>query len=393
METAAMSADNWTNFSLTEEQEMIRDTARKFAEEVLLPQAIDIDRDCRFPVETFKQMSELGFLGLPLSEEMEGAGMGYFAYCIALEELARHCGSTALSLEAHISLCAYLIDTYANDEQRKKYVPDLATGRKLGAFALTEPGCGSDSGASTTTAKKDGSDYVLNGRKAFITNANYAGTFVVTARTNPDLSLGARGISAFIAEAGSDGLIVEKGEEKLGMRGSDWGSVVFEDCRVPAENLIGKEDEGFRFFMGTLDAGRVAVGALALGLAQGAYDRALAYSKERMAFGKPLSEQQAVGFKFAEMASRIEASRHLVYHGCRLKDHGNERYRKEAAIAKTFAAKTASYCAYEAIQILGGCGFVSEYHVERIYRDAKLCEIGEGTNEICHLVTARELLR
>jgi butyryl-CoA dehydrogenase len=387
-----MSADNWTNFSLSEDQEMIRDTARKFAEERLLPQAIEIDQQARFPKETFEEMAELGFLGLPLSEDVDGAGLGYFAYCLVLEELARHCGSTALSLEAHISLCAYLIDKHGNDEQRKKFVPDLAMGSKFGAFALTEPHCGSDAGASKTTAKLDGDAYVLNGRKSFITNANVAGTFVVTARTHPDESLGAKGISAFIVDRETQGLIVEKGEQKLGMRGSDWANLVFEDMRVPVENRIGEENEGFRFFMETLDAGRIAVGAIALGLAQGAHERALQYSKERMAFGKPLAAQQAVAFKLAEMASRIEASRHLVYHGMRLKEQGAANYRKEAAMAKTFAAQTASYCADEAIQIHGGYGYVNEYHVERIYRDAKLCEIGEGTNEICNLVIGREVL-
>ncbi|MEZ5990095.1 MAG: acyl-CoA dehydrogenase family protein, partial [Planctomycetota bacterium] len=317
-----MSSEIWTNLSLTEEQEMIRDTARKFANEVLLPKAIEIDRDQRFPTESFEQMAELGFLGLPIREELGGAGLDYTSYCLALEEIAKVCGSTALSLEAHISLCTYLIAEFASDEQRQRYVPALAAGEVLGSFALTEPGAGSDAGGTRTTARRDGDAWVLNGRKAFITNANFAGTFVVTARTDPDETKGTKGISAFIVERDTPGLVVEKGEEKLGMRGSDWGNLVFEDCRVPAANLMGVEGEGFAFFMKTLDAGRIAIAALALGLAEGAYERSLRYAQERIAFGKPLARQQAVAFKLAEMATRIEASRHLVMHGLRLKEQG-----------------------------------------------------------------------
>ena len=387
-----MSAENWTNLTLNEEQEMIRDTARKFAEDVLAPIAIEIDRDMRFPVETFKQMGELGFMGLPIAEELGGAGLDYTSYCLALEELAKVCGSTALSLEAHISLCTYLIAEFATEEQKKKYVPPLASGEHIGSFALTEPNAGSDSGGTQTTARKDGDHYVLNGRKAFITNANYAQTFVVTARTDLTAEVGTKGISALIVERDTPGLVIEKGEEKLGMRGSDWGNLVFEDCRVPCANLMGEENKGFQFFMKTLDAGRVAIAALSLGLAEGAYNRALQYAQERMAFGKPLAKQQAVAFKLAEMATRIECSRHLVMHGLRLKDQGGDNFVKEAAMAKIVASECASYCADEAIQILGGYGYVSEYHVERIYRDAKLCEIGEGTSEICRLVVSRQIM-
>jgi len=387
-----MTADNWTNLSLTEEQEMIRDMARKFATEELAEHAIEIDRDCRFPTETFEALGELGFLGLPISEDLGGGGMGYFGYCLALEELAKACGSTALGVEAHISLCTYLIDRYASEEQRTKYVPDLAAGKKLGAFGLTEPGAGSDAGGTKSTAKLDGDHYVLNGRKAFITNANYAGTFVVTARTDLSEEVGTKGISAFIVERDTPGLVIEKGEEKLGMRGSDWANLVFEDMRVPVANRIGEEGEGFVFFMKTLDAGRVAIAALALGLAEGAYERALQYANERQTFGKPLARHQAVAFKLAEMATRIEASRHLVYHGARLHDQGADQFAKEAAMAKIVASECATYCADEAIQIHGGYGYVAEYHVERIYRDAKLCEIGEGTSEICRLVVSRQIL-
>ncbi len=388
-----MSDAIWNNFQLTEEQEMIRSEAKRFAEEVLLPQAIEVDRDSRFPAETFKQMAELGFLGLPISEEMDGAELGYFAYCLVLEELAKHCGSTALSLEAHISLCTYLIDQFASEEQRKKYVPPLARGEVLGSFGLTEPGAGSDAGGTRTTAKRDGDHYVINGRKAFITNANVAETFVITARTDGDEAVGTKGISAFIVEKNTKGFVVEKGEEKLGMRGSDWANLVFEDMRIPVENRIGEEGEGFKFFMKTLDAGRVAIAALSLGLAEGAYERARRYAQERIAFGKPLAKQQAVAFKLAEMATRIEASRHLVYHGCRLKDAGTQDFAREAAMAKVVASECATFCADEAIQIHGGYGYTREYHVERIYRDAKLCEIGEGTSEICRLVISRQILK
>ncbi len=387
-----MNGEEWTNFRLTEEQEMIRDTARKFAEEQLLPQAVDIDLEARFPAETFRQMAELGFLGLPISEEMGGAGMGYFAYCLALEEIAKVCASTALGLEAHISLCTYLIDSFASEEQRRKYVPDLASGEKLGSFGLTEPEAGSDAGGTRTVARRDGDSYVIDGRKAFITNANHAGTFVITARTDSESSTGTKGISAFIVERDTPGFHIEKGETKLGMRGSDWANLVFEGMRVPVENRIGGEGEGFQFFMKTLDAGRVAIGALALGIAEGAYERALRYAQERMAFGKPLAKQQAVAFKLAEMATRIECARHLVYHGCRLKDQGVEAFAKEAAMAKVVASEAATFCADEAIQIHGGYGYTAEYHVERMYRDAKLCEIGEGTSEICRLVISRRIL-
>lgn len=387
-----MSSEAWHNFMLNEEQEMIRDTARKFATEVIAPRAIEIDRDQTFPKDVFDQMGELGFLGLPISEEMGGAGMGYFAYCLALEEIAKVCGSTALGVEAHISLCTYLIDTFANEEQRKKFVPALASGQALGSFALTEPGAGSDAGSSKTRAVLDGDSYVISGRKSFITNAHYAQTFVVTARTDLQEDSGTKGLSAFIVDKDTPGFIIEKGEEKLGMRGSDWANLVFEDMRVPVANRIGEEGEGFSIFMKTLDAGRIAIAALALGLAEGAYERALAYSKERIAFGKPLAKQQAVAFKLADMATRIESSRHLVYHGCRLKDHGHENYARQAAIAKIVASECASYCADEAIQILGGYGYTRAYEVERIYRDAKLCEIGEGTTEICRLVVSRQIL-
>ena len=387
-----MSGEAWHNFMLSEEQEMIRDTAAKFATEVIAKRAIEIDREQIFPTDIFDQLAELGFLGLPISEEMGGAGVGYFGYCLALEEVAKVCGSTALGIEAHISLCTYLIDTFGSLEQRKKYVPALASGKALGAFALTEPGAGSDAGSSKTKAVRDGDVYLISGRKAFITNANYAKIFVVTARTDTASERGTKGISAFIVERDTEGLVIEKGEEKLGMRGSDWANLAFDDMRVPVENRIGEEGEGFGIFMKTLDAGRIAIAALALGLAEGAYEKALAYAKERIAFGKPLAKQQAVAFKLAEMATRIEASKHLVYHGCRLKDQGNESYVRQAAMAKIVASECASYCADEAIQILGGYGYTREYEVERIYRDAKLCEIGEGTSEICRLVVSRQIL-
>lgn len=375
---------------LTEEQRMLRDLVRDFANDRVLPQAIEIDRDQRFPVDTFKQMGEMGLLGLPIPEEYEGAGVDAVSAVMVVEELAKVCGSTALGLAAHTSLCLWPIYTFGNDDQRSRWVPDLASGRKLGAFGLTEANAGSDSGGTRTTAVKDGDHWVLNGSKIFITNANYAGTFVVTAVT--DREKGTRGgITSFVLERGMDGFDIHKGDEKLGMRGSDWGELTFVDCRVPADQMLGQLGQGFPNFMKTLDGGRVGIGALSLGLAEGAYERSMAYSKEREAFGKPIAQQQAVAFMLADMAMNIEASRHLVLHAARLKQAGLP-YSKQAAMAKLFASEAAMKICYDAIQVHGGYGFTVEYHVERMWRDAKLCTIGEGTSEIQRIVISREIL-
>jgi alkylation response protein AidB-like acyl-CoA dehydrogenase len=295
-----------------------------------------------------------------------------------------------LTLAAHISLCTYPIYAYASEEQKKKYLPALASGKTFGAFGLTEPNAGSDAGGTQTTAVRRGDHYVLNGTKIFITNANYSNTFIVTAKT--EKAEGSRGITAFIVERDMSGFTVNKGPEKMGMRGSDWGELVFENTEVPAENILGKEGEGFKIFMKTLDGGRISIGALALGIAQGALDKSTAYAKERVQFGKPIINHEGIGFKIAEMAANVEAARHLVYNAARLK-MAKKPYTKESAIAKLFASEIAMRAACDAIQIHGGYGYSVEYHVERYWRDAKLCTIGEGTSEIQKLVIARLLAK
>ena len=375
---------------LTEEQTLLRDTVRDFAREEVLPQAIEIDREARFPRETFKKIAELGLLGLPIPEEFEGAGVDAVTGALVIEELAKVCASTALGVAAHTSLCLWPIYTFGNEEQRARYVPDLASGRKLGAFGLTEPDAGSDSGGTRTRAVRDGDDWVLNGTKVFITNANYADTFVVTAVTDAEKKTRG-GITSFILERGTPGFTISKGDEKLGMRGSDWGELAFADCRVPHANVLGNVGEGFSNFMQTLDGGRIGIGALSLGIAEGAYDLARRYAKERSAFGKPIAQKQAVAFMLADMAVRIEAARGLIRKAALLKDAGVP-YTTEAAMAKLYASEMAMKVTFDAIQVHGGYGFTTEYHVERMYRDAKLCTIGEGTSEIQRIVISRAVL-
>lgn len=385
-ETSSMT----TTFDLTDEQQMIRETVRKFALEEIEPIAAEIDETRRFPMETWRKMAELGLCGIPISEEYGGAGLDTLSYIIAVEEISRVCASTGLTLAAHVSLGTYPIYAWGSESLKRKYVPALASGEELGGYGLTEPGAGSDSGGTKTTAVRKGDRYVLNGRKCFITNATYAKSLICTAVTDP--SKGAKGISAFVVERAFPGFSIEKGEVKLGMRGSDWASLVFEDCEVPAENVVGPEGEGFKTFMKTLDGGRISIGALALGIAQGAMDKAVAFANERVTFGKKLHEHQAVAFKLADMAVQVEAARHLVYHAARLKDAGRP-FGRESAIAKLYASEAAMKVAYDAIQIYGGNGYSREYPVERYLRDAKLCTIGEGTSEIQRLVISRALLK
>lgn len=385
-ETSSMT----TTFDLTDEQQMIRETVRKFALEEIEPIAAEIDETRRFPMETWRKMAELGLCGIPISEEYGGAGLDTLSYIIAVEEISRVCASTGLTLAAHVSLGTYPIYAWGSESLKRKYVPALASGEELGGYGLTEPGAGSDSGGTKTTAVRKGDRYVLNGRKCFITNATYAKSLICTAVTDP--SKGAKGISAFVVERAFPGFSIEKGEVKLGMRGSDWASLVFEDCEVPAENVVGPEGEGFKTFMKTLDGGRISIGALALGIAQGAMDKAVAFANERVTFGKKLHEHQAVAFKLADMAVQVEAARHLVYHAARLKDAGRP-FGRESAIAKLYASEAAMKVAYDAVQIYGGNGYSREYPVERYLRDAKLCTIGEGTSEIQRLVISRALLK
>lgn len=375
---------------LSEEQRMMQESIREFARAELLPQAIEIDREQRFPVDTFRQMGEMGLLGMPVSEDLEGSGLDAVTASLVIAELARCCGSTALGVAAHNSLCLWPIDTFGTEEQRARWVPELASGRTLGAFGLTEAGAGSDAGGTLTTARRDGDNWVLNGSKIFITNAQHAGTFVVTAVT--DKAKGTRGgITSFIVERGASGFGIHKGDEKLGMRASDWGELSFDDCVVPGDQMLGELGQGFSNFMKTLDGGRVGIAALALGIAEGAFEHSLSYASEREAFGGPIAKKQAVAFMLADMATQIEAARHLVRSAARLKDAGRP-YGKEAAMAKLFASEMAMKVCSDAIQVLGGYGYTADYHVERMYRDAKLCTIGEGTSEIQRIVISREIL-
>jgi alkylation response protein AidB-like acyl-CoA dehydrogenase len=374
---------------LSEQQLMIRDMVREFARTEVAPLAAEIDASHRFPVETWKKMVELGLPGIPFSEEVGGSGGDTLSYCLAVEELAKVCGSTGLTLAAHVSLGTWPIYAFGM-HLREQYVPGLIRGDHMGAYGLTEPNAGSDSGGTQTTAVDEGTHWRLNGRKCFCTNANYAGTFIVTAVTTP--GIGAKGISAFVVPKGIDGFFLEPGEHKLGMRGSDWGSLVFQDARIPKDHLLGPTGEGFKTFMKTLDGGRISIGALSLGIADGAYECALEYAKQREAFGGTLADLQAVQFKLANMALDIEASRHLIYHAARLKDAGLS-YSKEAAMGKLLASECAMRVTYDAIQIYGGMGYSREYPVERMWRDAKLCVIGEGTSEIQRLIIARNILR
>ncbi|MFT5049666.1 MAG: alkylation response protein AidB-like acyl-CoA dehydrogenase [Chlamydiales bacterium] len=390
--TALMQAlpDIKHSFDLTEDQVMIRDMVREFAENEVAPIASEIDENHRFPTETWKKIVDLGLTGIPFPEEVGGSGGSTLAYILAVEELSKVCASTGLTLAAHVSLGTYPIYAWGCDHLREEYVPKLIAGEYMGAYGLTEPNAGSDSGGTQTKAVLSGDEYVLNGRKCFITNANYAGTFICTAVT--DKSLGPKGISAFVVPRDIDGFRLEPGEVKLGMRGSDWASLVFEDARIPADHLLGPEGEGFSTFMKTLDGGRISIGALSLGIAVGAYECALRYAREREAFGKKLADQQAVQFKLADMALQIEGARHLVYHAARLKDQGAP-YTMEGAMGKLYASEVAMKVTYDAIQIYGGYGYSREYPVERMWRDAKLCTIGEGTSEIQRLVIARQIMR
>lgn len=378
------------SFDLTEDQRMIRDMVREFALAEVAPIAAEIDEEHRFPKDNWDKIVELGIPGIPFSEELGGSNGGTLAYAIAVEELSRICGSTGLTLAAHVSLGTYPIYKWGSDRLREEHVPKLIAGEYMGCYGLTEPNAGSDSGGTETTAVLEGDEWVLNGRKVFITNATHSGTFIVTAVT--DKSLGPKGISAFVLTKDTPGLSLEHGDEKLGMRGSDWASLVFEDARIPKDSMLGPEGEGFKTFMKTLDGGRISIGALGLGIAQGAYDCAVKYASERETFGKELNKHQAVSFKLANMAVEIEAARHLIYHSARLKDAG-QPFAKEAAMGKLYSSEVAMRCTYDAIQIFGGFGYSREYPVERMWRDAKLCTIGEGTSEIQRMIISRAILR
>jgi butyryl-CoA dehydrogenase len=377
------------DFELTEEQRMFRRMVRDFAEKEIAPRAEEMDETERFPDDLFRRMGELGILGLPFPEEYGGSGGEYTSMVIALEEIARVSGSMAITLDAQTSLCCEPIYLFGTEEQKRKYLVPLAQGEKIGAFGLTEPQAGSDAGATRTHAVRDGDEWVINGQKNFITNGSIADVVVITAKTDPEK--GTRGISSFIVEKGTPGFQPGRDEKKMGLKGSVTSELFFEDCRIPADNLLGKENEGFKQFLVTLDAGRVAISAMAVGLAQGAYERAVAYAQERVQFGQPIVKFQAVQWMIADMATEIEAARLLVQRAAWMRERGM-RFTKEAAMAKLFATEMSERACRKAIQIHGGYGYMREYEVERMYRDQRLCAIGEGTNEIQRLVIARQVL-
>lgn len=377
------------NFELTKEQEITKKMVKDFAEEVIQPRAIEIDRNAAFPEDIFKEMGSLGLLGIPFSEEYGGSGADTLTYALAVEEVGRVCGSTGLSYAAAVSLGSSPIYYFGTEEQKQKYLIPQASGKALGSFGLTEPNAGSDAGGTKTTAVGDGDEFVINGEKCFITNASFAKTIIVTAVTGKD-NRGKNIVSAIIVPTDVKGLSIKSEYEKMGVRGSDTAEIVLEEVRVPKENLLGDPDRGFKQFLHTLDGGRISIAALSLGIAQASYDKALKYAKERKQFGKSISKFQAIQFKLADMSMEIELARNMVSKAAWLKDN-NKPFTKEAAYAKLYASETAFRSANQAIQILGGYGYMREYEVERYLRDAKLLEIGEGTSEIQRLVIARQI--
>ncbi|GAB3796777.1 acyl-CoA dehydrogenase family protein [Virgibacillus kimchii] len=377
------------NFELTKEQRMVKKMVRDFAEASIRPKTIEIDKNARFPVEIFDQMAELGLMGIPFPEKYGGSDGDTLSYALAVEEIGRVCGSTGLSYAAAVSLGASPIYYFGTEEQKKKYLTPLASGKALGSFGLTEPNAGSDAGGTKTTATEDGADYIINGEKCFITNANFAETIIVTAVTGKR-SNGKNIISAIIVPADSEGLTITGNYDKMGVRGSDTAEIVLDNVRVPKENLLGDPEKGFKQFLYTLDGGRISIAALGLGIAQASLEKALEYAKERKQFGKSLSSFQAIQFKLADMSMEVELARNMVHKAAWLKDQ-DKSFSKEAAYAKLYATETAFRAANQAIQIHGGYGYMREYEVERYLRDAKLLEIGEGTSEIQRLVIARQL--
>jgi alkylation response protein AidB-like acyl-CoA dehydrogenase len=376
---------------LGEEHQQIREMVREFALREVAPIAAELDEQKRFPHETIPKLAELGLLGVPFPQEWGGAGLDHVAYMIVVEELSRVCGTTGITVAAHVSLGTNPIFAFGTDEQRRRWVPRAASGEALAAFALTEPGAGSDAKATKVTAVKDGDEYVVNGTKIYCTNGTHAATVVFTARTDPR-SEGADSIAAFVVEKGTPGFVYGKLEDKLGLRGSDTRELVFQECRIPAANRLGPEGAGFAQFMKTLEGGRISIGAMALGLAQGALDVALPHAKERMQFGKRLIDHQGVGNRLADMAMEIQAARNLVYEAAWRKDRGLP-FATVASMAKLFASEVGMRAAHGAVQVLGGLGYTRDLPAERILRDVKLCEIGEGTSEIQRLIIARALDR
>ncbi|MEK4027690.1 MULTISPECIES: acyl-CoA dehydrogenase [Bacillaceae] len=374
------------NFQLTEEHEMIRKMVRDFAKNEVAPTAAERDEEERFDMELFRKMADLGLTGIPWPEEYGGIGSDYLAYCIAVEELSRVCASTGVTLSAHTSLAGWPVYKFGTEEQKQKYLKPMAQGEKIGAYGLTEPGSGSDAGGMKTTARLEGNEYILNGSKIFITNGGIADIYIVFALTDPASKQ--RGTTAFIIEKDFPGFSVGKKEKKLGIRSSPTTEIIFEDCRVPKENVLGSEGEGFKIAMMTLDGGRNGIAAQAVGIAQGALDAAVEYAKERKQFGKPIAANQGISFKLADMATGIEASRLLTYQAAWLESN-NLPYGKESAMSKLMAGDTAMKVTTEAVQIFGGYGYTKDYPVERYMRDAKITQIYEGTQEIQRLVISR----
>jgi len=377
-------------FQLTEEQLMIQQAARDFAQSELKPGVIERDEHQKFPAEQVKKLGELGFLGMMVSEKFGGSGLDALSYVLVMEELSKIDASSSVVVSVNNSLVCYGLEAYGSDFQKEKYLVPLASGQVIGAFCLSEPEAGSDATSQHTTAEDKGDYYLLNGTKNWITNGGTASTYLVIAQTNPELKH--RGINAFIVEKGMAGFTIGPKENKMGIRGSDTHSLMFNDVKVPMENRIGEDGFGFKFAMKTLEGGRIGIAAQALGIAAGAYELALEYSKQRKSFGKPISDHQAIAFKLADMATQIEAARLLVYKAAWLKDQG-QPYTLAGSMAKLFASKVAMDVTIEAVQVHGGYGFVKEYHVERLMRDAKITQIYEGTSEIQQLVISREILK
>ncbi|MET1056751.1 MAG: acyl-CoA dehydrogenase [Pedobacter sp.] len=377
-------------FQLTEEQLMIQQAARDFAQNELKPGVIERDEHQKFPAEQVRKLGELGFLGMMVSEKFGGSGLDALSYVLVMEELSKIDASSSVVVSVNNSLVCYGLEAFGSDFQKEKYLVPLASGQVIGAFCLSEPEAGSDATSQHTIAEDKGDYYLLNGTKNWITNGGTASTYLVIAQTNPELQH--RGINAFIVEKGTEGFTIGPKENKMGIRGSDTHSLMFNDVKVPKDNRIGEDGFGFKFAMKTLEGGRIGIAAQALGIAAGAYELALEYSKQRKSFGKPISDHQAIAFKLADMATQIEAARLLVYKAAWLKDQGLP-YTLAGSMAKLYASKVAMDVTIEAVQIHGGYGFVKEYHVERLMRDAKITQIYEGTSEIQQLVISREILK
>lgn len=375
-------------FNLSEEHIQLQQTFREFAENEVKPLAKELDETERFPTETVRKMAELGMMGLPIPEEYGGSGIDQIGYVLAVEELSKVCATTGIILSAHTSLCCWPIMTFGTEAQKEKYLKPLASGHKLGAFALTEPSAGTDASMQKSTAVLEGDHYVLNGNKVFITNAGAADVFIVFAMT--DKEQGTRGITAFILERDMPGFTMGKPENKMGLRASSTCELVFEDVKVPKENLLGELNKGFQIAMMTLDGGRIGIAAQALGIAQGAIDETVKYVKDRVQFGRPISKFQNTQFMLAEMQTRVDAARMLVYRAAAIKDAG-EPYSSEAAMAKLFASETAREVTWRAVQLFGGYGYTRDYPVERMMRDAKITEIYEGTSEVQKMVISSRM--